>query len=74
MYVKSPDIVTEIKTRKLDGLGHVIRMEDAGTPKSIFNTKPEGRCRVRRPKWRWLDDVEADIKTLSTKTWTLRKE
>jgi hypothetical protein len=38
----------------------------------IFNTKPEGRCGVGRPKLRWLDDVEADIKTLGIKRWRLK--
>jgi hypothetical protein len=42
MY-KSPDIVTEIKVRRLKWLGHVIRMEDAHLPKMVFNAKPEGR-------------------------------
>jgi hypothetical protein len=39
---KSRDIVTEIKIRRLEWLGHVIRMEDTRIPKMIFNTKPEG--------------------------------
>jgi hypothetical protein len=64
---KSPDILTEVKIRRLEWLGHVIRMEDTSMPKMIFNTKPEGRRGVGRPKLRWLDDVEADIKTLGIK-------
>jgi hypothetical protein len=37
----SPDIVTEIKVRRLEWLGHVIRMEDTCLPKMVFNAKPE---------------------------------
>jgi hypothetical protein len=33
----------------------------------IFCTKPEGRREVGRPKLRWLDDVEADVKTVGIK-------
>jgi hypothetical protein len=55
---KSPDIVTEIKIRRLEWLEHVIRMEDTCIAKIIFSTKPEGRCRVRSLKLRWLNDVE----------------
>jgi hypothetical protein len=40
-------------------------MEDTHIPKIIFNTKPEGKCGVGRPKSRWLDDVEV-------KSWRLK--
>jgi transcription termination factor 2 len=73
MY-KSPDIVTEIKLRRLEWLGHVIRMEDTRLPKMVFNAKPEGRCGVGRPRLRWLDDVEADIKALGIKIWRIRAQ
>jgi hypothetical protein len=33
-------------------------------PKMVFSAKPEGRCGVGRPRLRWMDDVEADIKAL----------
>lgn len=33
----------------------------------ILNTKPEGKHRVGRPKLRWLDDVDGDIKTVYIK-------
>jgi hypothetical protein len=60
MY-KSPDIVTEIKVRRLEWLRHVVRMEDTCLPKMVFNAIPEGRRGVGRPRLRWLDDFEADI-------------
>jgi hypothetical protein len=42
MY-KSPDIVVEINVRRLELLGHVVRMEDNRLLKIVFNAKPEGR-------------------------------
>jgi hypothetical protein len=33
----------------------------------ILTSKPGGRRGIVRPKLRWLDDVEADIKTLGIK-------
>jgi hypothetical protein len=33
----------------------------------VLNAKPEGRRRVGRPRLRWLDDVETDIKALGVK-------
>jgi hypothetical protein len=38
----------------------------------IFNTKPEGRRGIGRT--RWLDDVEADMKTLGIKRWRLKAQ
>jgi hypothetical protein len=67
----SPDIVTEINIRRLELLERVIGMEDTRIPKMALNTKPEGRHRVRKPKLRWLDNLEADIKTLRIKRWRL---
>jgi hypothetical protein len=60
---RSPDIVTEIKVRRLEWLEH-IRMDGACMAKKVFVSKPEGRRDIGRPKLRWLDDVEDDIKTL----------
>jgi hypothetical protein len=73
MY-KSPDIVTEIKVRRLEWLWHVVRMEDIRLPKMIFNAKPEGRRVVARPRLRWLDDVEADIKALGVTRWRIKAQ
>jgi hypothetical protein len=73
MY-KSPDIVTEITVRRLEWLGHVSRMEDTRLTKMIFNAKPEGRRGVGRPRLRWLDDVEADIKALGVKRWRIKAQ
>jgi hypothetical protein len=70
----SPDIVTEIKVRKLEWLGHVIRMEDSSLPKMVLDAKPEGRREVGRPRLRWLDDVKADIKVLGIKRWRIKAQ
>jgi hypothetical protein len=39
-------------------------MEDTPVPEMMLNSKSEGRRGVGRPKLRWLDDVQADIKSL----------
>jgi hypothetical protein len=67
---KSPDIVTEIKIRNLEWLG----MDNTHIPKIILNTKLEGRHGIGRHKLRWLDDVDAHIKTLGTKRWRLKSQ
>jgi hypothetical protein len=49
-------------------------MEYNRLPKMVFNAKPEGRRAVNRPRLRWLDDVEADIKALGIKRWRIRAQ
>jgi hypothetical protein len=71
---KLPDIVTEIKIRRLEWLEHLVGVEKIRMEKIVINTKPEGRRRVARPKLRWLDNVETDIKTLHIKIWRLKAE
>jgi hypothetical protein len=41
---------------------------------SLFNAKPEGRRGVGRPRLRWLDDVEADIKDLGVRRWRIKAQ
>jgi hypothetical protein len=67
-------VITEIKIRRLQWLGYVIIMGNTSIPKTIFNTKPEGRRRVGRPKSRWLDDIEIDTETLGIKIRRLRAQ
>jgi hypothetical protein len=59
LYIK-PNIVTTIKVRRLQWAGHVARMSDDRTVKTVFVGKPDGRRKVGRPKFRWLDCTEND--------------
>jgi hypothetical protein len=73
MY-KSPDVVTETKVRRLEWLGHVVRMEDTRRPERVFNAKPEDRRLVGRSRLKWLEDVDADIKALGVKRWRIKAQ
>jgi hypothetical protein len=56
------DIVAEIKKARLRWLGHVERMSEHRVIKKLYMSKPEGRRSVGRPKMRWLDDMEEDLR------------
>jgi hypothetical protein len=72
MYRK-PNIVTT-KVKRLEWAGHLVRMSDDRTVKKVFLGKPDGRRKVGRPKLRWLDCIETDLKSMRVKRWTKRAE
>ena len=59
--------MTVIKIRRLEWLGHVIRMNES-RPVKISEGKLEGRGRGR-PRLRWINDVEDDLRKLGMKRW-----
>ena len=61
--------MAEIKARRLEWLGHLIRMDVNRLPKKIFNTEPEGRRNIGRQKLRWMDGVENDLRVLVVRRW-----
>ena len=46
-----------------------MRMNNNRTLKKIFNTKPDGVRSVGRPKMRWEDGLDQDIRMLGVKNW-----
>ena len=46
-----------------------MRMNSDSTLKKIFNTKPDGARRVGRPKLRWEDGADQDMRILGVKNW-----
>jgi hypothetical protein len=44
-------------------------MDQRREVKKIFDSKPEGRRKVGRPRLRWLDDVENDLRVMKIKRW-----
>jgi hypothetical protein len=44
-------------------------MEDFRLRKEILNAKLDKKQKIGRPKLRWFDDVQTDIRTLGIKRW-----
>jgi hypothetical protein len=53
----------------LEWLGHVIGMDETGCVKKIFEGKLEGRRGRGRPRLRWINGVEDDLRKLGVKLW-----
>ena len=57
----SPNIVREIKSRKMRWAGHVGRFgEERGVYRALKG-KPEGRRPLGRPRCRWVDNSRMDL-------------
>jgi hypothetical protein len=70
---KVPDIVNVIKIRRMEWLGHVVRMNETRCVKKIFEGKLEGRKGRGRPRRRWINDVDDDLTELGVKRWRTKE-
>jgi hypothetical protein len=57
------------KSQRIRWLGHVERKEDKAVPKRMFKGRLYSKRRKGRPRLRWLDDVESDLKKMKVKEW-----
>ena len=64
-----PNIVNYVNVKRLAWAGHLVRMNSDRTVKKIFNTKPDGARSAGRPKLRWEDGVDQDMRILGVKNW-----
>jgi GTP1/Obg family GTP-binding protein len=67
--LKGEDIVRFIKSQRIRWLGHVERMEDNAMLKRMLKGRLYSKRRKGRPRMRWLDDVESDLKKMKVKGW-----
>lgn len=71
---KKPNIVTSIKIRGLEWVGQLIKMEDERMEKMIFTGTLEGKRDRGRPRLRWLDCIEEDLRKVGIRRWRKRAE
>jgi hypothetical protein len=57
----SPNIIREIKSRRMRWVGHVARMGEGRGAYRILVGRPEGRRPLGRPRRRWEDDIKMDL-------------
>jgi GTP1/Obg family GTP-binding protein len=63
------DIVRFIKSQRIRRLGHVERIEDNAMLKRMLKGRLYSKRRKGRPRMRWLDNVESDLKKMEVKGW-----
>ena len=64
MY-SSPNIIRNVKSRRLTWAGHVARLEQSRNPYRVLVGKPEGRRPLGRLRRRWEDDIKVDLREVS---------
>ena len=57
----SPNIVLEIKSRRLRWTGHVARMGERRGEYRVWVGTPEGKRPLGRPRRRWEDNIKMDL-------------
>jgi hypothetical protein len=60
--LKGEDIVRFIKSQRIRWLGHVEIMEENAKKGRLYSQRRKGR-----PRMRWFDDVESDLKKMEMK-------
>jgi hypothetical protein len=60
----SPDIIRQVKSRRMRWEGHVSRMGGERKVYKVLVGKPEGRRPLGRPRRRWEDGVRMDLKEI----------
>jgi hypothetical protein len=58
----SPDIIKQIKSRKMRWAGHVARMGEERKLYKFLVGKPEGKRPLGRPRRRWEDGIGLDLR------------
>jgi hypothetical protein len=58
----SPNIIRQIKSRRMRWAGHVARMEEERNVYRVLMGKPEGKRPLGRPRRRWEDGIRMDLR------------
>lgn len=64
-------IESDVKLRRLEWPGHLTRTENNRIPKIALDTKQGEKREAGRPKLRWSDDLQVDLRIIGIKGWML---
>jgi hypothetical protein len=58
----SPDIIRQIKSRRMRWVGHVAHMGEGRNVYRVLVGKPEGKRPLERQSHRWEDGIKMDLR------------
>jgi hypothetical protein len=64
MLYTSPNIIRQIKPRRMMWAGHVARMEEERNVYRVLMGNPEGKRPPGRPRRRWEDEIRMDLREI----------
>jgi hypothetical protein len=65
----SPDIIRQIKSRRMRWVGHVARMGEGRNVYRVLVGKPEGKRPLERPRRIWEDGIKMDLREIGLGGW-----
>jgi hypothetical protein len=65
----SPDIIKQIKSRRMRWAGHVARMGEGRNVYRDLMGKPKGKGPLERPRRRWKDVIKMDLREIGWGVW-----
>jgi hypothetical protein len=60
----SPNIIRQIKSRRMRWVGHVVRMGEERNVYRVLMGKTEGKRPFERPRRRWEDGIRMDLREI----------
>jgi hypothetical protein len=60
----SPDIIRQVKSRRMRWAGHVARMGEERKMYKVLMGKSEGKKPLGRPRRRWKDGIRMDLREI----------
>jgi hypothetical protein len=66
----SPDIIRQIKSRRMRWAGHVAHMGEGRNVYRVLVGKPEGKRQLERPRRRWEDGTKMDLGEIGWGVWS----
>lgn len=72
--IGNEDIVRFIKASRLRWIGHVERMDQERIQRRIMNSQIMGVRKRGRPRKRWVQDVEEDLRKMGIRRWKIEAQ